>query len=164
MNLIYSVKEMQHTSNHNMRVLNETDAIFAELDMDSIEHQPANHQESSSINNNKKPSVISETKDSADIENRNIFVTSTTPVVSKSIKDKFKAALKSNARSVSPQISKLQRLRRDSMEVALLQATELYHRGDQYDIGPFYGLPSKVQELLGKVRGITNLYGKRSQK
>ena len=28
------------------------------------------------------------------------------------------------------------------------------------DIGPFYGLPSKVKLLLEKVRGIKDLYGK----
>ena len=27
------------------------------------------------------------------------------------------------------------------------------------DVGPFYGLPSKVKELLEKLRGIKDLYG-----
>ena len=32
--------------------------------------------------------------------------------------------------------------------------------GGEFDIGPFYGLPSHVQKLFEEQRGISKLYGK----
>ena len=51
-------------------------------------------------------------------------------------------------------------LREQVLERAQLEA-EMVKGSVTNDIGPFYGLPSKVKDLLAQHRGITSLYGER---
>ena len=49
-------------------------------------------------------------------------------------------------------------MKAESVEEAIKQAEAAKASGER-DIGPFYGLPSKVKQLLVEQRGISELYG-----
>ena len=59
----------------------------------------------------------------------------------------------------TPRSSRQQQLKAKSVEEAIKQVEEAICTSGEHDIGPFYGLPSKVQRLLEDQRGITKLYG-----
>ncbi|KAL8206769.1 UNVERIFIED_CONTAM: hypothetical protein K2H54_024366, partial [Gekko kuhli] len=79
------------------------------------------------------------------------------PTRTKSFKDRLKSAMTGNARAPATLMSKSKELK----EAAVAEETGLAEGtadASFLDIGPFYGLPTKVKELLGKCRGIEKLY------
>ncbi|XP_062599210.1 helicase POLQ-like, partial [Saccostrea cucullata] len=77
-----------------------------------------------------------------------------------SLRDRLKKKLLQNVGTKSPvspaqtvEQGRQSRLKEVEREAAIIQG-----EGSADDIGPFYGLPSKVQQLLQKQRGITSLY------
>ena len=81
--------------------------------------------------------------------------TTVTPPASAGICGRLKRTLQQTARCSTPKNVCVQRLRDDRVASALTASKVSAH-----DItGPFYGLPSKVQELFETQRGITTLYG-----
>ncbi|XP_060103089.1 helicase POLQ-like isoform X1 [Heteronotia binoei] len=75
----------------------------------------------------------------------------------KSLKDLLKSAMTGNARAPAPLVSKSKELK-ESVEAKETGHAEETADASFVDIGPFYGLPTKVKELLVKCRGIENLY------
>ncbi|KAL7982128.1 hypothetical protein Chor_001185 [Crotalus horridus] len=75
----------------------------------------------------------------------------------KSLKDHLKNAMAGNARSYASLVSKSKQLKEAIVteEMAIAEATDNLAF---VDIGPFYGLPTKVKELLLCIRGIEKLY------
>ncbi|KAM3831978.1 helicase POLQ-like isoform 1-T1 [Vipera latastei] len=75
----------------------------------------------------------------------------------KSLKDHLKNAMAGNARSSASLVSKSKQLKEAIVteEMAIAETTDNLAF---VDIGPFYGLPTKVKELLLHVRGIEKLY------
>ncbi|XP_007437172.1 helicase POLQ-like [Python bivittatus] len=74
-----------------------------------------------------------------------------------SLKDHLKSAMAGNARSSAPLVSKSKHLK----EALVTEEMAVAERADNLafvDIGPFYGLPTKVKELLLHIRGIEKLY------
>uniref|UniRef100_A0A670ZBH2 Helicase POLQ-like n=1 Tax=Pseudonaja textilis TaxID=8673 RepID=A0A670ZBH2_PSETE len=75
----------------------------------------------------------------------------------KSLKDHLKSAMAGNARSSTSLVSKSKQLKEaivtEEMAVAETTGSLAF-----VDIGPFYGLPTKVKELLLQIRGIEKLY------
>ena len=69
---------------------------------------------------------------------------------------RLKRALQQNARCTTPQNIRAQQLREDRVASALTESKACD------GTGPFYGLPSKVQQLFETQRGITKLYGEHS--
>ena len=83
----------------------------------------------------------------------------TTPKARGSIlKDRLKSRMLQNASHATP-VNNLEELRNESISKARLEASQIRREGLVDGIGPFYGLPSKVQELLSTNRKITKLYG-----
>ena len=81
--------------------------------------------------------------------------TTVIPPASAGICGRLKRTLQQNARCSTPKNVRVQRLRDDRVASALTASKVSAH-----DItGPFYGLPSKVQQLFETQRGITTLYG-----
>ncbi|XP_077157122.1 helicase POLQ-like isoform X2 [Paroedura picta] len=79
------------------------------------------------------------------------------PTRRKSLKDLLKSAMTGNARAPAPLVSKSKEL--SEVLVAEEAGVPEETAGSSFiDIGPFYGLPTKVKELLVKCRGIENLY------
>ena len=76
-----------------------------------------------------------------------------------SFRDRMKHTLQRNASVVTPLASRLERRRGSTLQGALREAAEIQQGGWQFDIGPFFGLPSTVQHLLESHRGIKHLYG-----
>eukprot|EP00105_Crassostrea_gigas_P009892 XP_011424998.1 PREDICTED: helicase POLQ-like [Crassostrea gigas] len=77
-----------------------------------------------------------------------------------SLRDRLKRKLLQNVGARSP-VSPAQTVeegRQSRIKEVEREAAILQDEGSADDIGPFYGLPSKVQELLQKQRGITSLY------
>lgn len=78
-----------------------------------------------------------------------------------SLKDRIKRRLQENASSKlinSPGMLMKQR-REDVVSIATTEAEQIRKQGSDVDIGPFYGLSSKVRVLLQQHRGINTLYG-----
>ena len=80
------------------------------------------------------------------------------------IANRLKQRLQKNAKVVTPVQNRAAQLRKASIDVAMSKAMEVQDRVTDKDVGPFYGLPSKVQELLKVHRGIEQLYGECSSK
>lgn len=80
------------------------------------------------------------------------------PTRRKSLKDLLKSAMTGNARAPTPLVNK-SKLLKEAVVAEKLGRPEGTADASFVDIGPFYGLPSKVKELLVKCRGIENLYG-----
>lgn len=80
-------------------------------------------------------------------------------VGSSSIKDKMKRRLQGNIGSVTVQRNLEESVRKEAIRLAKLDASQIRKEGSEVDIGPFYGLPAKVQQLFETHRGVTKLYG-----
>ncbi|CAG5134672.1 unnamed protein product, partial [Candidula unifasciata] len=79
-------------------------------------------------------------------------------VNSSSIKDKLKKRLLGNVGSVTVQKNVEENVRNEAIFQAQLDASQIRKEGSSVDIGPFYGLPAKVQQLFEKYRGISKFY------
>ncbi|XP_015273407.1 PREDICTED: helicase POLQ-like isoform X2 [Gekko japonicus] len=80
------------------------------------------------------------------------------PTRRKSVTVHLKSTMTGNARAPATLVSKSKELK----EAAVAEETSLAEGtadASFVDIGPFYGLPTKVKELLVKCRGIEKLYG-----
>uniref|UniRef100_A0A8C5M1F1 Helicase, POLQ like n=1 Tax=Leptobrachium leishanense TaxID=445787 RepID=A0A8C5M1F1_9ANUR len=76
----------------------------------------------------------------------------------KSLKDSLKTALTSNAKGQSPQVSRTRQLKETVLLEEIDVAKKTLETSSDFDLGPFYGLPSKVSELINQYRGIKKLY------
>ena len=75
-----------------------------------------------------------------------------------SLKDHIKSAMTGNAKAQTLQVSKTKQLKEAVLSEEICFARKTI-KSSSVDIGPFYGLPSKVQDLLRQFRGIEMLYG-----
>lgn len=77
---------------------------------------------------------------------------------SESLKDHLKNAMTGNARAQTLQVSKTKQLKEAVLSEEIFVARKAIE-SSSLDIGPFYGLPSKVKDLFRQLRGIETLYG-----
>ncbi|XP_029455382.1 helicase POLQ-like isoform X4 [Rhinatrema bivittatum] len=75
----------------------------------------------------------------------------------KSLADQLKNTLAGNARAPTPQISRSKQLKEAILSEEIDVAKKTIEKSS-VDIGPFYGLPSKVKDLFDHLRGIKELY------
>ncbi|XP_071090102.1 helicase POLQ-like [Haliotis cracherodii] len=75
-----------------------------------------------------------------------------------SLKDRLKQKMKRNSMAPSGVNHAVDLLRETVLEQAQMEALAIQKQGTDVDIGPFYGLPSKVQKLLETHRGIKKFY------
>ncbi|XP_009078272.1 PREDICTED: helicase POLQ-like, partial [Acanthisitta chloris] len=74
-----------------------------------------------------------------------------------SLKDHLKSAMTGNAKAHTQQVSKTKQLKEAVLSEEIFVARKAIE-SSSVDIGPFYGLPSKVKDLFGQLRGIETLY------
>ncbi|XP_062349065.1 helicase POLQ-like isoform X3 [Cinclus cinclus] len=74
-----------------------------------------------------------------------------------SLKDHLKSAMTGNARAQTLQVSKTKQLKEAVLSEEMFVARKAIE-SSSVDIGPFYGLPSKVKDLFRQLRGIETLY------
>ncbi|NXC99512.1 HELQ Helicase, partial [Certhia familiaris] len=74
-----------------------------------------------------------------------------------SLKDHLKSAMTGNARAQALQVSKTKQLKEAVLSEEIFVARKAIE-SSSVDIGPFYGLPSKVKDLFRQLRGIETLY------
>ncbi|NWQ78366.1 HELQ Helicase, partial [Columbina picui] len=74
-----------------------------------------------------------------------------------SLKDHLKSAMTGNAKAQTLQVSKTKQLKEAVLSEEIYVARKTFE-SSSVDIGPFYGLPSKVKDLLKQFRGIETLY------
>ncbi|XP_010007312.1 PREDICTED: helicase POLQ-like [Chaetura pelagica] len=74
-----------------------------------------------------------------------------------SLKDHLKSAMTGNAKAQFLQVSKAKQLKEAVLSEEICVARKTIE-SSSVDIGPFYGLPSKVKDLLRQFRGIETLY------
>ncbi|XP_070579782.1 helicase POLQ-like [Ptychodera flava] len=115
-------------------------------------------------NNTKTSTFVNETENglndnvsgSRDVGSKNLVaISEQTPMT---MRDRIKQRLHSNAKTSTPQQNKVQELKQVEIREAISVAKEMERSTSDKDIGPFYGLPSKVKELLNTLRGIDQMY------
>ncbi|KFW78442.1 Helicase POLQ-like, partial [Phalacrocorax carbo] len=74
-----------------------------------------------------------------------------------SLKDHLKSAMTGNAKAQTLQVSKTKQLKEAVLSEEICVAKKTIE-SSSFDIGPFYGLPSKVKDLFRQFRGIETLY------
>ncbi|NWS71937.1 HELQ Helicase, partial [Crotophaga sulcirostris] len=74
-----------------------------------------------------------------------------------SLKDHLKSAMTGNAKAQTLPVSKTKQLKEAVLSEEIFVARKTIE-SSSVDIGPFYGLPSKVKDLLRQFRGIETLY------
>ncbi|KAM9662013.1 helicase POLQ-like isoform 2-T2 [Morphnus guianensis] len=74
-----------------------------------------------------------------------------------SLKDHLKSAMTGNAKAQTLQVSKTKQLKEAVLSEEICVARKTIE-SSSVDIGPFYGLPSKVKDLFRQFRGIEMLY------
>ncbi|KAF1601912.1 Helicase POLQ-like, partial [Eudyptes chrysolophus] len=74
-----------------------------------------------------------------------------------SLKDHLKSAMTGNAKAQTLQVSKTKQLKEAVLSEEICVARKTIE-SSPVDIGPFYGLPSKVKDLFREFRGIETLY------
>ncbi|NXY82027.1 HELQ Helicase, partial [Alcedo cyanopectus] len=74
-----------------------------------------------------------------------------------SLKDHLKSAMSGNAKAQTLQVSKMKQLQEAILSEEICVARKAIE-SPSVDIGPFYGLPSKVKDLFRQLRGIDKLY------
>ncbi|XP_067412926.1 helicase POLQ-like isoform X2 [Emydura macquarii macquarii] len=75
----------------------------------------------------------------------------------KSLKDHLKNTMTENAKAHIPKVSRTKQLKEAVLSEEICVAKKAIETSS-VDIGPFYGLPSKVKDLLVQFRGIEKLY------
>ncbi|NXI79366.1 HELQ Helicase, partial [Rhipidura dahli] len=78
-------------------------------------------------------------------------------IKTESLKDHLKSAMTGNAKAQTLQVSKTKQLKEAVLSEEIFVAKKTIE-SSSVDIGPFYGLPSKVKDLLRQLRGIETLY------
>lgn len=93
-------------------------------------------------------------------ENSSAMKTPTSVSVGGSLKDRIKRKLQENASTklINSPGAVMEQRREGEVSVATAKAEQMKREGTDCDIGPFYGLSSKVKTLLQQHRGISNLY------
>ncbi|KAG8593503.1 hypothetical protein GDO81_000856 [Engystomops pustulosus] len=76
----------------------------------------------------------------------------------KSLRDSLKYTLAGNAKAHTPQISRTMQIKETIIMEELDVAQKTVETSSEIDLGPFYGLPSKVADLIEQYKGIKNLY------
>lgn len=76
----------------------------------------------------------------------------------KSLKERLKTAMTSNARVQTPAFSKTKQLKETLLNEEINVAKKTIELSSD-DLGPFYSLPSKVRSLYVQFKGIEKLYG-----
>ncbi|XP_069486485.1 helicase POLQ-like isoform X2 [Ambystoma mexicanum] len=76
----------------------------------------------------------------------------------KSLKDHLKNTLAGNAKVQTPKVSRTKWLKDAILSEEIDVAKKTIEASLDVDLGPFYGLPSKVRELISQLRGIKTLY------
>ncbi|XP_078066017.1 helicase POLQ-like isoform X2 [Mustelus asterias] len=75
-----------------------------------------------------------------------------------SLKDQMKNAMAGNAAAPVPQASRSKQLKEIGLSEEINIALKTIEATSGVDIGPFYGLPSKVKDLIFQFKGIKELY------
>lgn len=78
----------------------------------------------------------------------------------KSLKERLKQRLQQNVGVIGPNKDPEEWIKQEAVQQAKIEASQIRKEGTEVDIGPFYGLPLKVQKLFETNRGISKLYGK----
>ncbi|KAM4781076.1 helicase POLQ-like isoform 1-T1 [Cyanocitta cristata] len=78
-------------------------------------------------------------------------------IKTESLKDHLKSAMTGNAKAQTLQVSKTKQLKEAVLSEEIFVAKKTIE-SSSVDIGPFYGLPSKVKDLFRQLRGIETLY------
>ncbi|XP_063775818.1 helicase POLQ-like isoform X2 [Pseudophryne corroboree] len=76
----------------------------------------------------------------------------------KSLRDSLKNTLAGNAKVHTPQVSRSKQIKESILLEELDVAKKAVEMSSEIDLGPFYGLPSKVGDLIEQYRGIKKLY------
>ncbi|XP_033871515.3 helicase POLQ-like isoform X1 [Acipenser ruthenus] len=76
----------------------------------------------------------------------------------RSLKDHLKSTMTGYARAQSPQVSRAKQQKDAVVTKEINLAVKTIESTSDVDLGPFFGLPSKVKELFQKHRGIKELY------
>ncbi|XP_068089621.1 helicase POLQ-like isoform X2 [Hyperolius riggenbachi] len=76
----------------------------------------------------------------------------------KSLRDSLKNTLAGNAKVQTPQVPRTKQIMENLLLEEIDVAKQTVDMSPTMDLGPFYGLPSKVCDLLEQIRGIKNLY------
>ncbi|XP_056424742.1 helicase POLQ-like isoform X2 [Hyla sarda] len=76
----------------------------------------------------------------------------------KSLRDSLKNTLAGNAKVHTPQISRTMQIKENVILEEIDVAQKTVETSSEIDLGPFYGLPTKVADLIEQYRGIKTLY------
>ncbi|XP_075717258.1 helicase POLQ-like [Rhinoderma darwinii] len=76
----------------------------------------------------------------------------------RSLRDSLKNTLAGNAKAHTPQISRTMQIKETIILEEIDVAQKTVETSSEIDLGPFYGLPSKVADLIEQYRGIKKLY------
>lgn len=76
----------------------------------------------------------------------------------RSLKDHLKNTLAGNAKVQTPKVSRARLLKDAILSEEIDVAKKTIEHSSDVDIGPFYGLPRKVRDLIAQQRGIEKLY------
>ncbi|XP_072261431.1 helicase POLQ-like isoform X2 [Pyxicephalus adspersus] len=94
--------------------------------------------------------------DNADTEKSSILPQK--DVKRKSLRDSLKNTLTGNAKVQSPQVLRTKQIKETILLEEIDVAKKTVADSSSTDLGPFYGLPSKVGDLIEEFRGIKKLY------
>ncbi|XP_067850479.1 helicase POLQ-like isoform X2 [Heptranchias perlo] len=75
-----------------------------------------------------------------------------------SLKDQMKNTMAGNAKAPAPQTSRCKQLKEIVLSEEINVAMKTIEATSGIDMGPFYGLPSKVKDLIFQFKGIKELY------
>ncbi|XP_069781952.1 helicase POLQ-like isoform X2 [Narcine bancroftii] len=75
-----------------------------------------------------------------------------------SLKDQIKNAMAENAKSPIPHTSRSKQVKETVLSEEITVAMKTIEATSDIDMGPFYGLPSKVQDLIFQFKGIKKVY------
>ncbi|CAG2243058.1 HELQ [Mytilus edulis] len=141
-------KQKVHEDEAEDSILDSSDFLLADMDINWCE----GHEEKSEMK--LKP-------DKKDINNEHVKTEKMVPVTPvNTLRDRIKQRLHNNAGVKTPQGpgSVIQQQQEEQLQKVQEEMERLKTKGSTSDIGPFYGLPSKVQHLLQAHRGISKLY------
>ncbi|XP_071169800.1 helicase POLQ-like isoform X2 [Mytilus edulis] len=138
-------KQKVHEDEAEDSILDSSDFLLADMDINWCEEK----------------SEMKLKPDKKDINKEHVKTEKMVPVTPvNTLRDRIKQRLHNNAGVKTPQGpgSVIQQQQEKQLQKVQEEMERLKTKGSTSDIGPFYGLPSKVQQLLQAHRGISKLY------
>ncbi|KAM3939107.1 helicase POLQ-like [Leptodactylus fuscus] len=143
------------SGNHDSKHL--TEDLFDDIPCSQLSYEDAKQNSDTATNTEQTYNLCSIDR-VGDVYTTTASLTNPKDGKRKSLRDSLKNTMAGNAKVHTPQISRTVQMKENTIMEELEVAQKAVETSSEIDLGPFYGLPSKVADLIEQYKGIKKLY------